>query len=408
MRSKIVNSALVFVLASGIYLGIILHPVVKQNVEEGYFDFVSFYTAGLVVRNGLASRLYEYQTQSDFEQRLTRRRGLLPFNHPPFEALLYAPLAFFPYLWAYRIWVLINFVLTGISAFLLRGPLEKIQGLFPRLVVVLCAFIPLFVTIVQGQDSILMLFLYALVFVSLKGQRELRAGCFLGLALLKFQLVIPFLMVFFVKRRWKVVWGCAATAALLIIASLGLFGFAGVVDWVQLVRRQNANLPNAGIPDETIFPVAMPNLRGVLYAVLEGKLPVALLGLLVGVASAILILWGLSMWGSAGNGEDRAFELSFALMLLIGLLVSYHLYIHDLVLIGLPILLVLSYFETSPLPRSPRRLIFTGSALLLFVIAVVLFNTGSRQFHLLFWPELALAFALSSEITALRKLGAET
>ncbi|HEV2492762.1 MAG TPA: glycosyltransferase family 87 protein [Terriglobia bacterium] len=401
MRTKIVNSALAIILAGGIYLGIVLHPVVKQNVDGGYFDFIVLYTGGSIVKEGHARHLYDYDVQRAVQLRVAGRETPLPFNRTPFEALALAPLALFPYVWAYRIWTLVNFLLIGLTAYVLRAYLENVHSLFLRVVLVLSASIPLFVGLVQGQDSLLMLFLFTLTFVSLKEHRESRAGFLLALALFKAQYVVPFVLIFFMKRRWKMVSAFLGVAVLLGLLSLSLIGWSGVADWVYLLREQNTRLPSAAVrADKAILSSAMPNLRGFLDAVLVSRVSPTALSTLVGLGSVVLLVWGIQRWGAGYWSDDRAFDLLFALNLVVALMVSYYEFIHDLVLIGLPILLVFSYFETSPLTRSPRRLIFIGSALLLFVVAVVLFNTGSRQFHLLFWPELALAFTLSSEIAA--------
>ncbi|HKS97714.1 MAG TPA: glycosyltransferase family 87 protein [Terriglobia bacterium] len=401
MRTKIVNSVLGVVLAVGIYLGIILHPVVKQNVEGGYFDFIVIYTGASIVKDGHARHLYDYNEQQAVQRRVAGRDTPLPFNRTPFEALALAPLALFPYVWAYRVWTLLNFLLIGLTAHVLRDYLGNVQSLLLRVVWVLSASIPLFVGLVQGQDSLLMLFLFALALASLKNNQEPKAGVVLALALFKAQYVLPFMLIFFLKRRWKMVSAFLGVAVLLGLVSLSLIGWSGVTAWLHILRGQTAELPSATVgADKAILSVAMPNLRGFLYAILVGRVSPAVLGALVAFGSVVLLVWGMRCWRAGYRSDDRTFGLLLALDLVVALIVSYYEFIHDLVLVALPILLVFSYFETSPLPRSPRRWIFTGSALLLCVVAVLLFNTGSRQFNLLFWPQMALAFALSREIAA--------
>jgi glycosyl transferase family 87 len=403
LSSKLVNSVLSIVLVGGIYLGIILHPVVKQNVEGGYFDFVVLYTGGKIVKEGQARHLYDYGTQQEAERSVTDRPTPLPFNHTPFEALLFAPLAFLPYLWAYRIWVLVNFGLIGCSAWLLRSYLRDIERLWLRLVFVLSSFVPLFVGIVQGQDSLLMLLLFTLAFVSLKRGRESRAGCFLALALLKCQYVLPFVAVFFVKRRWKLVSVFLAGSVLMGLVSLWLVGWSGARDLMHLLQRQNVNLPNASQnAEEKVLSAAMPNLRGLLDAVLAGRVSPTSLTLVVAVCSIILVVWGITRWGAGYESDGKTLDLLLALNLVIALLVSYYEFIHDLVLISLPVLIVFSHFETSRIARPLRRLMSTGAALLLFLVEFLLFDIGSRQFWVLSLLLLALAFLISAEISDIR------
>src|SRR2546423_6016782 len=79
---------------------IMLHLAVfwpaRHNALAGWPDFSIFYTAGLMLRRGQGQALYsddlQRQTQKGFIPEVLARRGPLPYNHPPFEALLYVPL----------------------------------------------------------------------------------------------------------------------------------------------------------------------------------------------------------------------------------------------------------------------------------------------------------------------------
>ena len=60
--------------------------------------FTIFYTAGkCIVPQGHGRQLYDLRTQfaiqREFASEVKHRENPLPFNHPPFEALLFAPLA---------------------------------------------------------------------------------------------------------------------------------------------------------------------------------------------------------------------------------------------------------------------------------------------------------------------------
>lgn len=403
MRTKLVNSAILLLIGTAIYLAIILHPVVKQNLENGYFDFIGEYTGGRLVSQGESSRLYDYSTQQDLQRQLTGRPTPLPFNHPPFEALILAPFALLPYLWAYRAWTLLNFALVGLTAWLLRDRLANIRSLLLRAALLLAFFIPLFVALVQGQDTILILVLYALAFVSLKRGGEFRAGCFLGLGLLKFQLVLAFLPVFLVKRRWKVVAAFVSVSILLGLASLWMVGFAGLADWVRIVRGQSSTTTTvAGVEQPSIAPAAMMNLCGLFYGALSTWMSPRGLDLLVAIASIALVVWGVTQWSDAYQPETDRFDLLFALNLVVTLLASYHSYIHDLALLAIPLLLVFNHFETHKARQSFNRTLLTGVALALFAVTIFLFNVGSRWFWVLAVLMLILAFSISRQIGSSR------
>ena len=67
---------------------------------KGDPDFTVFYTAGKMLREGRASQLYEPRRSRPCRESLPTdsdlRRGPLPYIHPPFEALLFVPLTFWP------------------------------------------------------------------------------------------------------------------------------------------------------------------------------------------------------------------------------------------------------------------------------------------------------------------------
>src|ERR1700737_4222431 len=71
----------------------------RQSIPQGLPDFSIFYTAGRIVRDGHGGRLYDdalqESVQREFSPRALERRGsILPYNHPPFEAVLFVPSSF--------------------------------------------------------------------------------------------------------------------------------------------------------------------------------------------------------------------------------------------------------------------------------------------------------------------------
>ena len=156
----------------------------RREIATGYPDFTIFYTAGKCIIQGHGRQLYDLETQfaiqREFASEVKRRENPLPFNHPPFEGLLFAPLARLPYVAAYLVWAAFNLA-------------PSLHGIFPGLpLLAMFAFFPLVMALMQGQDSILLLFLYGLAFLALAAGRAFVAGLCLGLALFKFQLVLPF------------------------------------------------------------------------------------------------------------------------------------------------------------------------------------------------------------------------
>src|SRR6185369_17080718 len=83
-------------------------------------DFALTYMGAVLVHEGLGARLYDIELQNETLHRLFRQPNPLFFEHPPFEALLFSPLAAFSFRTAYLIWGLINAVVWLLLIYFLR------------------------------------------------------------------------------------------------------------------------------------------------------------------------------------------------------------------------------------------------------------------------------------------------
>ena len=180
----------------------------RQRIQRGYPDFTVFYTGGMVLRQGIGSQLYDphtqYQVQQQFAGEINSRQGPLPYIHPPFEALFFLPLTLLPYHVAFVTWDVLNVIALFGVALLLRQNLDGLHAVPPwEFVLGFLAFFPVFATLLQGQDSILLLLLCALGFNALKRNSDFLAGGWFALGTFKFQLVIPLvlLLVFWKRKR---------------------------------------------------------------------------------------------------------------------------------------------------------------------------------------------------------------
>src|SRR5215472_2159746 len=81
-------------------------------------DFPDFYCAARMVADGFGHQLYDLSLQWQYQSRLTGRVGS-PYIHPPFETLLYLPLAVFPMRVAYLLWSFFCVALLAVAARLL-------------------------------------------------------------------------------------------------------------------------------------------------------------------------------------------------------------------------------------------------------------------------------------------------
>ena len=322
-------------------------------VRQGYPDFTIFYTAGKMLKEGLGHSLYDgalqYEVQQTFAAGVRIRKGPLPYNHPPFEALIFEPLASLDYPTAYLVWSAINLAILGLLPFLLRRYIPALAQC-PAFVwlLVLLGFFPVLVALLQGQDVILLLLLNALAFTALKRNADTLAGCWLGLSVFKFQLMVPLVLILLCWKRTKVLQSFLVIAAGLSAISVAITGWAGAVRYPGYVLHVEKFMERDRIA------VDMPNLRGLLEGWSFAR------GFPGAHVITVALSIGLLVWIVVqGRGRtvsnkrfDAEFDLRYSLAMVAAVLVSYHAFPYDLSLLVIPVLLVVNYaIETAPLQR---------------------------------------------------------
>lgn len=329
-RQRIVAAWLI---AMSISHAVLIYKTLPQ-LRRGYQDFTIFYAAGKLVRNGHAADLYnstaQYRTQQEFAPEVSIRRGALPYTHTPFEALIYAPLSFLEYPSAYVLWTAINIVLLIASLVLLRKHFDEICALDrPLLVLSAAGFFPVAIALIQGQDTILLLFLMVLAMVLMKRGRDAVAGAVLGLALFKFHLVGTVALLVSIRRP-RLLLGFIPVALALVAACVGMVGWHGIYEYAHYL----VDLERTGARG-SIIPSDMANLRGFISTAIPSLAGIPWLATIV---FSSIILLALVSWRIAKGRESIYY--CFALAATAAMLVSYHALPYDLVLL-LPAAIVL-------------------------------------------------------------------
>jgi hypothetical protein len=336
----------------------------KERVRQGYADFTIFYAAGEMVRHGLGHRLYDdalqFQVQRNFAAGVQIRQGPLPYNHPPFETLIFLPLTWLSYPAAYAVWNLINLSM-------LLGTLSVLRpyiGILRQLPLWLwwmgtLAFFPVFVALLQGQDIILLLFLQALAYAALKRNSDFLAGCWLGLSTFKIHLVLPLILFLLVWKRYKTATGFALTSLCLAAVSLVMVGWAEAV-WYPHYTLHLEEIMGRG----AIVPADMPNLRGLVEGWSLARSFSEAAHWVTGVLSAGVVLWVITKFRERASSSD--FDLKFSAAGVSTLLISYHAFAYDLTLLIVPMLLIINR-QSDTGGRSGRSFVLQFSIALLFL-----------------------------------------
>ena len=173
-----------------------------------------------------------------------------------------------------------------------------------------CWSLPLFDCFIMGQDVRLVLAVLAASMALFFGGRHFAAGCLIALCSIKFHLFLTLPLFILTRRLWRFGAGTVTGGAILLAVSFAVQGWRWPADYVGMLR----------LPTSTPSYSLMPNLNGLLSGQPHGLVATTVAAFLV-LAAAGLVMW---------RGR---ITVAIAAMLVSGLLLSYHAFIADAVLL---------------------------------------------------------------------------
>lgn len=386
-RSWLLAAALVWM---AVINGVILWNA-RLHIQQGYGDFASFYTAATQVRRGQATELYnhaaQWRVQQEFASGVSIRQGPLPYIRPPFEALFFALFAAWPYKTALLLWTILKLaLLVAIPFIVVRG--REWKEHIPLWAVGLLALgtFPEFMDLLMGQDAPLLAFLFAICYWQLDTGRETLAGFVLGLALFKFQLVIPFVVALWIAGRKNVLRGFAVSAVIVIALSVVLVG------WRELIQYPLDLMALNHSGNGLITPENQMNLRGLLILIV-GRVPYPgpIHWLLAPLAVASIAYAGL-LWRKAG---DRFLAEGFGLAMIAAIITSYYAYEYDLLSLMVPLVAMLAGSGVGFEGDGINRYLWAAGLLLLIMPLYWFMRVYLKAEFLMTLPLLCVAIALA-------------
>lgn len=192
-----------------------------------YTDYTPTYAASMLLREipaeylyvrgamSEAGRLAAHAMYANITDKQAHGVGFAPFMYPPTFILLVAPLAYFPYLLSWFLWL-------GVTAVPYLAAMRRIlPGRFAWPVAL--AAPPAFYNVIYGQTGFLTAGLIALG-LSLLRRNPVWAGIFIGLASVKPHLGALIPLAFIAGGHWRAFASAALTVIATIVASLIVFG----------------------------------------------------------------------------------------------------------------------------------------------------------------------------------------
>jgi hypothetical protein len=371
----------------------------RHRIAAGYGDFLIFYTGAQIVNDGRRTELFKIDVQNAYQEKfdVPQLAWPLPFNHAPYELVIFLPLARLSYPAAHMIWSGANVLLLIL---MLRWMLPYVNSPDNWLVATaLAAWFPTVEALRLGQDSILSAALLLAVFFCLKKKQDGWAGVLLALGLYKPQLVLPLAGALLVARRWRAAVVFGAVGAVLAVVSIAMVGLQGVWDFLSLLKSMEEY-------SFVIYPPNMPNVRGLLYSLLNGSDGKSIVAILTAGISLALYALCLYAWRREWRPENAEFDLQFALVVVTTVLISYHLYAHDLFPISISLILLYRYVSIDS--RRQTSIAFFGLLLIVFLPVLPRFLIEMKLFSWAALAVLCLYTILAVEIFSSRRFASTT
>lgn len=303
------------------------------------WDFFYYYAPSRLIVEGHGALIYNTAALGHLERAMTYPfrvpNGVVPNVYPPYFALLLAPLAALPYNVAYVVWLCLNCFLLAAGTFVFE-PLARLgprRALYVRFAF-FCS-LPVVVALLQGQTSCLTLALLALVYLALRSERDTLASGALAIAMIKPQYVLPFLLLLLIQRRWRALASFAVASLLLLALPAAILGLSVDAQYLDTLRHAAGWGSNMG----GFAPVWNRSFAGFAQLLLPQPASTVVTGVLDLAALALFIRALL---------RGARLDLAFGLALVVALLVSQHVLIHDLTLLIIPVAIALEYRAVGP------------------------------------------------------------
>ncbi len=225
----IASTALLAGLVAYILIG---SPNFKDQVPGG--DYLQFYVAARIVREGGGDRLYDFPYQAQFQHDPGRmpvppRQDILAlYIYPPFFIWFCLPFSYLPFKAGAAAWVLLMSACLMIALHLSVGAASKRPATMGYALLAAVPFLPVLMSISSCQNATLSLLILAGTYALLRGGHPTAAGWVFALQAFKPQLVLVIGCAMLCKGQWRFVLGAALGGLVLLAASLAISPTASV------------------------------------------------------------------------------------------------------------------------------------------------------------------------------------
>ena len=319
------------------YLGVWIR-FINDPVERTGADFIHFYSAGRIAQSEGASQVYDLVLQQKIEEQQVgfplAPGQVLPYNHLPFLIPMLQTIVSPDYVNSFYRWVLImvTIFMTGIivlGRILTESSMDRRSIFLASIGSFL--FLPLFFSLMNGQDTAFLFLGAAIWMYGLVTKREMIAGLGLSLTTVRphIALILALPMLFSYRKAFM---GFVIGSGILALISFLIIGVDGTREFIDII------LISAGGEWYGMKQYAMYNLIGILMRILpwlEASTIRAIGWIVYGITIIILSIF----WARSKNLEAGKIGLT----VILALFTVPHLHFHDLTLLLIPIYELIHY-----------------------------------------------------------------
>ena len=326
-------------------------------------DFLNLYTGASLALHGQFRQMYDYSVQSAVSRSfMPDVTAVFPFVRPPFYALMLSPLALLPFDNAFVVWIAVQILLLGACWFWAWRSFGSDSLVWTSM------FLPAALGIASGQDCVVMLAIFCAGWQAYRRKLDTVSGLLFALALIKFHLFLLIPVALLLRRRWHMLAGYSAAAAVLAAGSLVLCGMEGIRAYAALLTRKDlATL--APSPERMLGINALLANIGIDSLAVKVLLIIAVVFLIVRCALTNRDDWQWFWAAVAGSLliSPHTYAYDAAVLMIPGLLAVFQGETPTLKILGATILIPLLYGLN--LAGAPYSAI-PGLALIAFVVAL--------------------------------------
>ena len=304
---------------------------INDPVERTGADFIAFYSAGRVAQEFGFSRVYEPDLQQDVQEKevgFTLVPGqVLLYNHLPFLLPILRLSMTENYVGSFHVWVILLVSIYLIALIILSKTLQ-LSGLESQLISLLrlaaFLFLPLFLSLMNGQDTAFVVLGASLWLYGLASGNEWLAGLGLSLTTVRPHLSLAFAIPMMFRHR-KAFLAYILGSSVLAILSILILGWEGTRQFINIL------LISTGGEWHGMNEESMVNLLGLVIRLLGPS------------AGDLLRTWSWMIFGATILGisflwyrKKDSLNYVIGLTVILALFTSPHLHFHDLTLLLIP------------------------------------------------------------------------